>query len=252
MNVECPSGLKGVIRKLKVKEENFLADRKKLRGGVAINEVLGGIWQQTDSPGPYVLENGADPNWAKVLVGDQLFTVVQMRIATYGKDFPFRTQCSNDNCGASFDWEIDLAEIPVRKLSDESKAIFKNGNRFETTIDGRKIQFRLLLAGEAQRGVLNARRNESDKFVTAALRLQVISVEGIGKARKELDAFIDDLDSDFADELREAFDNAGCGLETEIEVECPDCNGISEVEIPFAGDKRFFSRRRKQVTRNSS
>ena len=129
MNVECPSGLKGAIRKLKVREENFLADRKKLRSGVAINGVLGGVWEQTENPGPYALEDGADPDWGKVLVGDQLFAVVQMRIKTYGEIFPFRTQCGNANCGATFEWEIDLTKIPVRKLNDESKAIFQNGNK---------------------------------------------------------------------------------------------------------------------------
>lgn len=251
MNVECPSGLKGVIRKLKVREENALADRKKLRSGAAVNEALAGVWLSTDDPGPYALKSGANPNWNKILVGDQLFAMIQMRIKTYGKDFVFRTQC-HMACGAPFEWEIDLETLPVQKLSEESKANFQNGNRFEITLSGKKIWFKLLTAGEAQRGVLNARRDQPDRFVTAALRLQILEVEGVGKKRSELEAFIDDLDSDVADELRDAFDAAGCGLETTIEVECPVCGAFGEIEIPFVGDKGFFSRRRKSMPQNSS
>lgn len=250
MNVECPSGLKGAIRKLKVREENLLANRKKLRNGVAINEALGGVWIQTDDPGPYQIEDGKALDWSKVLVGDQLFAMIQMRIATYGREFVFRTQCGR--CGKPFDWEIDLAEIPVQKLSPESEAIFKNGNRFEVEIAGRKITFKLLLSGEAQRGLINAREHEADKMVTASLRLQIVEVDGISKSRRELDAFIDDLDSDQADDLRAAFDNAGCGVVTSVEVECPLCGGFSEVEIPFVGDKGFFSRKANRESKNSS
>lgn len=253
MQVECPSGLRGTIRKLKVREENLLADRKKLRSGAAINEALGGVWQSTDDPGPYALEQGVNPNWNDVLVGDQLYAMIQMRIATYGKDFAFRTQCTNLGCGSPFEWEIDLEKIPVQRLSEKSKVIFQGGNRYEVTLEsGPRIWFKLLTSGEAQRGILNARRDSPDRFVTVALRLQILEVEGVGKKRSELEAFIDDLDADLADELRAAFDAAGCGLETTIDIECPTCGAIGEIEIPFAGDRGFFSRRRRPTSQNSS
>ena len=251
MLVSCPSGLTGEIRKLKVLEENLLADRKKLRNGSAIAGALAGIWQRTESPGPYTPKPDGGIDWGQTLVGDHLYATISMRIATYGPSFTFRTQCTNMSCRAPFDWEIDLKKIPVQKLSDESLALFTNGNRFEAALaDERKVYFKLLIASEAQRGLNWIRRDQADHMVTASLRLQIIEIAGGEK--KEINDFLDNLDSDQADKLRAAFDAAGCGLETTAEIECPDCGCIDEVEIPFAGDRGFFSPRKKKARSNSS
>jgi hypothetical protein len=33
--------------------------------------------------------------------------------------------------------------------------------------------------------------------------------------------------------LRTAFDEVDCGVETTIEVECPECLGVQSVDLPF-------------------
>ena len=43
------------------------------------------------------------------------------------------------------------------------------------------------------------------------------------------------LDADF---LVDEFDRVDCGVDTTIEVECPECFAVQEVELPF--EKTFF------------
>jgi hypothetical protein len=45
--------------------------------------------------------------------------------------------------------------------------------------------------------------------------------------------FLEELDVADAEHLRAAFDEVDCGVETTIEVECPECLGVQDVELPF-------------------
>jgi len=242
MQITCPSGLAGEIRKLKVKEENLLADVKKMRSGVGLNDVLRSIWTATHDSGPYKLDDGEPPDFNKVLMGDHFYATVYMRVASIGPEYAFKTQCTNQFCRQPFEWELDLTKLPVQKLSDESRKIFTTDNRFEAVVPstGTKVWFKLLLS-DAQQRFNKARREQAHRMATMAMRMQLIEVEGVDK--RKLNDWIDDLDTDDASALREAFDAAGCGIETTIEVECPSCDQIFEIELPLGG-RDFFSRRK--------
>ncbi len=239
MLITCPSGLSGEIRKYKVREENMLADAKKARSGNVLTDVLSSIWTKTVDPGPYELVDGK-VDWSKVLMGDHLFTTVQMRMMTKGSVYLFRPQCSA--CRHKFDWEVELGKLPVQRLSDESSRIFTSGNRFETTLGDTKIWFKLLQADAQERYLVN-RKEYPKEQASAALLMQILEVEGVNKA--QLSGWVVNLDSDLADELRASFDEVGCGIETEIEVECPVCDNIDEIDLPF-DPRRYFAPLRKK------
>jgi len=240
--ITCPSGLSGVIRKLKVKEENILSDTRQARNGSGLNKVLASIWEETTAVGPYPIPDGGRPNWSRVLVGDHFYAVMQMRIATYGKDFAFRQQCVNPLCKQQFEWEVPLDKLELKKLSEESERIYKDGNRFETTLNGTRVHFKLLTA-DVQKAHTRIRAEKRDQLATESMLLQIIEVEGVEK--KQLRSWIENLDSDQAQELREEFDRAGCGIETTIDVECPHCDFQFDTELPV-GSQNFFSRSKKR------
>ena len=50
--------------------------------------------------------------------------------------------------------------------------------------------------------------------------------------------FIEELTMRDADFLVDEFDRVDCGVDTAIEIECPDCYGLQEIELPF--DQGFF------------
>ena len=120
--IECPSGLRGQIRGLKVKELNILADRRLAKSGRQFDQILAGCWLETIEHGPYVPgEQSLD--WSKVLQGDRFYAMLKIRAVSLGADYAFAVVCQNAACGHRFEWEVCLDELPSwkrRRLSSES------------------------------------------------------------------------------------------------------------------------------------
>lgn len=234
--IVCPSGLAGRIRSLRVREERILADRQLARRGEQIDKLLAACWEETIDPGPYDFA-GAAPNWSKVLQGDRFFALIHVRVATYGPQYSFSVNCAHPACRARIDWQLDLNELPVKKLAEESRETFLTTNRFETVLpdSARKVVFRLL-TGEDERKLGRRREGDGAAALSALLAARVVEVEGIeGVERKR---FLEELSFADADFLIDDFDRVDCGVDTTIEVECQECLGTQDVELPF--DQGFF------------
>jgi hypothetical protein len=231
----CPSGLAGEIRGLRGKEGKLLSDRAGARAGATFEKILAGCWLTTTDPGLYELPASGELDWGKVLVADRFYTLLQIRALTFGNDYTFATQCESPACRQRFEWAVNLQELPVVALSEASKAAFRTGNRFETVLprDGRKVWFRLL-TGADELKVTHALKAHRDGALLAALALRVVEVEGVSDKRK----FLDDIEMADAAALLDQFDAADGGVETAIEVECPDCLTIQDIELPFG--RSFF------------
>ena len=234
--ITCPSGLTGRIRGMKVREERVLADRKLAKSGGQVDALLGACWEETVEPGPYDFGE-KDIDWGAVLQGDRFFALLQVRALTYGPTYAFALGCQNDACRSRFEWELDLTELPVRPLSDESRTAFTDGNRFETTLPdaGVRLWFRLF-TGADERKLPQLRKNAGDRILSAMLGWRVVEVEGVSPKDKR--RFLEDLSMRDADFLVDEFDRVDCGVDTAIEVECPECFSVQEVELPF--DRAFF------------
>ncbi len=242
----CPSGLAGEIRGLKGKEGKLLADRSAARAGSTFDKLLSACWLQTTDPGIYELPEGAPLDWTKVLVGDRFYTLLQVRSLTFGDEYAFTVQCSNAGCRERFEWELLLKDLPIRPLSEAAKAAFKAGNRFETQLprDGRRVWFRLMTGADEARAA-TALKAGRDGMLLTGLALRIVEIEGVPE--KEKRAFLDDMEMADAAALLDKFDEADGGVETAIEVECPSCMGVQEVQLPF--ERGFFLPRAKERTR---
>lgn len=234
--ITCPSGLVGRIRGMKAREERVLADRKLARSGAQLEQILAACWEETLDPGPY--DFGEQPiDWGKVLQGDRFFAMLQIRILSYGPEYAFSVPCENRGCRARIEWELDLRDLPVRTLSGESRAAFLNGNRFEAVLPdaGRKVVFRLL-TGADERRMTALRRAAGERPITTLLGFRLESIDGVEPRDKQ--RFIEDLGMADVTFLLGEFDRVDCGVDTEIEVECPECFGTTRIELPF--EKGFF------------
>ncbi len=247
--ITCPSGLTGRVRGMKVREERVLADRKLAKSGGQIDELLGSCWEETLDPGPYTFGEGGKVDWGKVLQGDRFFALLMVRALTYGPEYAFGVSCRNDACRARIDWEVELTKLPVRPLAEESRAAFVGGNRFETTLPdaGKRVRFRLL-TGEDERKLPALQRSAPDKLLSAVLAYRVLDVDGVdAKAKRQ---FLEDLTLRDADFLVDEFDRVDCGVDTTIEIECPECFGTQDVDLPF--DKGFFLPGRDRTARRKA
>jgi hypothetical protein len=236
-HIVCPSGLAGEIRGLKGKEGKLLSDRSSARAGATFEKILAGCWLTTTDPGLYELSGDGTLNWAKVLVADRFYALLQIRAQTFGNDYAFSVQCTTTSCRERFEWTLNLQELPVVRLTDAAKAAFRAGNRFETTLprDGRKVWFRLMTGADEVRAasVLKAGREAT---LLTALGLRIVEIEGVPDQERR--RFLDDIEMADATALLDQFDETDGGVETAIEVECPACLGIQDVQLPF--ERGFF------------
>ena len=178
--ITCPSGLTGRIRGMKVREERVLADRKLAKQGGQMDQLLASCWEETLDPGHYDFGDTAKPDWGKVLQGDRFFALLMIRALTYGPEYAFGVGCQNGACRERIEWEVDLTQLPVRCLSDESRAAFLAGNRSETTLPdaGKRVVFRLL-TGEDERKLPALQRAAPDRLLSAVLAYRVAEIEGV-------------------------------------------------------------------------
>lgn len=137
LEIEAPSGLKGRIRNLTGRDGRYLSDREVQRQGTLVEHILSNCWLETIDHGVYDAKR-EQPRWSDVLQGDRTFILIQIRIATHGPTYPFKAQCANESCRKRrFEWEIDLDELPVRKLPEAARAKLASGeNRFEVRVPG--------------------------------------------------------------------------------------------------------------------
>jgi hypothetical protein len=242
----CPSGLSGEIRGLKGKEGKLLADRGAARAGSTFEKLLAGCWLQTLDPGLYDVPDGAPLDWSKVLVADRFYTLLQIRSLTFGDEYAFSVQCKSAGCRERFEWELSLADLPVRALSETSRAAFKDGNRFEARLprDGRRVWFRLMTGADEARAAV-ALKNARDGMLLTALAIRIVEIEGV--ADKDRRAFLEEMEMADATALLDTFEEVDGGVETTLEVECPHCFGVQEVELPF--ERGFFLPRAKEKPR---
>ncbi len=229
-----PSGLRGRIRGMKVREERVLADRKLAKSGGQLDELLKSCWEETVETGPYQFGD-KDTDWGAVLQGDRFFALLSIRALTYGPEYAFAVSCRA--CRARIEWEVDLTKLPVRPLSPESRAALVAGNRFGATLPdaGKRVTFKLL-TGDDERKLPALQRASPDRLLSAVLGYRVLDIDGVDPKNKR--QFLEDLTLRDADFLVDEFDRVDCGVDTTIEVECPECREVQEVELPF--DSAFF------------
>jgi len=243
--IVCPSGLSGRIRGLKVREERILADRRLARSGEQVDRLLGACWEETVDPGPYDFGE-KDIDWGLVLQGDRFFALLQIRALTYGPEYAFSVGCQNSACRARIEWELDLGDLPVRGLSDESRAAFVDGNRLETLLPDAGVRVWFGLAtGEIERRLPRLKRGAGDRVLSSMLALRVHEIEGVEARDKR--RFIEELSMRDADFLVDEFDRVDCGVDTNIEIECPECFSVQEVDLPF--EQTFFMPGRARASR---
>ena len=244
--ITCPSGLACTVRGLKTKEADILASSQGAKQMPAtLNKILTACVESIEDTGPYK----APINWDAVLAGDRIYLLLMIRKATLGPKYLFKAQCGGSSCNNRFEWEVDLNDLPIIQFTPEQRAAFVSGNRFETTLDDGTAVFFRLPTGADEKKAIALKAQHKDSLVTLALRMRIAEIDGV--ASQDMRKFVENMGLGEANNLIEKFDEVDCGVETTIEIECPECYSESDVTLPF--DRAFFfpsqqSRQRKRRT----
>lgn len=233
--IVCPSGMSGLIRGLTGKSMRLLSDKQAQRAGLMMDKILDDCWQETEDPGPYEssmrhvkVEDKVvqKPDWSKVLIGDRIYTLLQIRSKSFGPVFSFKVQCPNTSCRARFDYDLNLDEMTVKSLSAEDRTAFADGNRLLGALpDGRQFWFRLLTGAD------EAKLARANADYLSATKSRIYEIEGLSDQGKN--QYFDDGDISNTYDVIAEMDRRDCGVDTDIESECPDCQEAIDIKIPF-------------------
>lgn len=228
--IECPSGLVVSQRKILIRDQKVLTDKKLIRSGGVVDALLGACCTQLHSPGIYPFTDTV--RWPEVLQGDRLFALVRLRALTHGEHYEFKTVCPA--CGGRFDYRLNLSrDLRVKILPDSSRETLRAGGVFSAEVDGVNLGFKLLTGLEESR-LQQLLRGVGDEKMSASLSQRIVSIQGVEPRNKK--AWLEDQDLGFLARVMAAFEEADCGVDNEVEIECPLCQAEVDITVPFAGD----------------
>ena len=233
-----------------MREEKILADRQLAKSGQQMNALLAACWQETLDPGPYTFGHAA-PDWDAVLQGDRFFILLKVRTLTYGETYDFSVDCSSEQCGRRIAWSLSLDDLPVRELPGASRAALAANTPLQATLPGcgKQVNFRLG-TGAHERQLAALRERQPHRVLSAKLAQRIVEVEGI--APGDTRAFLEDLSMRDANFLLSHFETVDCGVETAIEIECPHCLRVQDLDLPLEAGFLWPSKQKAAYSRTAT
>lgn len=242
--IVCPSGLTGEIRNLKAKEMSILADpanRQMARGkgkgdrSNPLDAIYANVWLSTQDAGPYKLDEKGQLNWSKVLLADRFFILLQVRDLTWGA-YEFKVKCKNTDCPRHkkpFLWDLDLSALQTKSLPDASfKKVAAGDFVFDLEVAGKKCKFRLMTGRDEVNAPTLADDVPTSKKLLAVMATRLFEVEGIEDDEDRVD-WVGELDIPDLLEANKAMEAVDGGVETRTKVECPECEEVFTIDVPF-------------------
>jgi hypothetical protein len=232
--VECPSGLKVMVREFLVKDEDLLADQKAIKRGIASTKLLSSITTSMEDPGPYDFEDKVD--WSKTLLGDRMVVFLFNRVATWGEFMDLRLTCPA--CGATSEVEVNLEDLEIKPLPESGFNHIKTGDPITVTLpsSGTKVGFRLLVGNDEQR-VAKLQKNNQASMSSAYLRYRIVDIDGV--SRPTWKSWLQELSARDAAFLRAEFDSHDGGIEHGYDFDCPSCGQDWHDDVKFGSDFLF-------------
>lgn len=245
--VNCPTGLRGRMRGMIVRDEGLLTDPKVMREGLIVSRMLQACWLETLDPGPYVGANG-QPDWDRVLRADRFYAFLMLRVESRGAIYEFRTTCDSQGCQRPIDMALDLSELPVRKFEPDQLGRIRTDTPFQaTTLSGVRVQFRMLTGADERRiATLPSSHNQT----ALMLAMRIVEVDGVGRHPGAIGKWVEELDGLEADDLRDRIDAEEAGVDTTFDISCDTCgNVMRRLFLPIEASFFFV---RKRLTRSPS
>jgi hypothetical protein len=253
--VECPSGLCGYVRGLKISELDDFANMETVRSRKIGDKVLGVCWTRTESVPPCYPELRekfeSDPesfklDWKDVLVCDRFYTMTKIREAGGPNAFEYdaKFRCSGQSgCGEHFDRRVDLKQLPVFDLPEESADLLARGeNAFSFLLDeNTRVHHKLLFSRDLDK-LESRKRMTKGEQATTTLMARLLMVEQLvdGEWKKiesgDLRRWVRDLPAGAWFKIQQELDEVDGGVDTEVELVCPHCGNRMEQDLPFGLD----------------
>lgn len=256
MLITCPSGLSFKARRWILNDHKILRDPKLLNSGRFLIEMISTVDQGVVECGPYnSFAVGKPAQWGKVVLGDILYALLQVRVATLA-ELDFGLSCGQ--CNAKVDLTVDLAQIKTTPMHEKAKQHLETGIPIKCQVtlhDGMTLvmELRMLLGEDLPKWMLMQKHDKLLKDDAQRL-LQVHSITPAGKEPitqfDQIKEFYYQQDWSFQTELDSLIDLFGGGVDTTVDFTCDSCGTEGKTALPFS--EEFFNPRRKTKGPSSS
>ncbi len=250
--VTCPSGMIVTVRGMKAREMAVLQDRKLAKNGQLIDKLLAACIESTQDFGPYEVAPSGLVSLDDMLLGDKFFALINIRAQTFGSSITLNLDCANGDCGKPYDLAVNLDELPIKSLSPEAAQSFRTGTPLVCKVPstGAAVRYRLAVGRDEK---LAARARDDENPALAIVACRIVEIEGV-ETKEEFAAravrlaqasgnadrvqkfsgirgFLDDLPMGDFFALAEAMESQDCGVNTEIEAQCPECDHVQSERL---------------------
>lgn len=212
------------VREITGHEEDMLANPK-IKGAKKINDLIASCVERVGT----ITDKGL---LSKVVmdmtVGDRLFCIFAIRRVTVGDDYLFETACKSCNSRTKF--TVDLSDLEVKKMEDPYKREFTC-----TLPDSKKVVVFKPMTGRGEEQLERLNKKKTDSLsLSILMRVQTIDGERPNMATvKNLGL----RDRGF---MRDRFEECEGGVDTEVELDCPECYTEFKEDLDVGQASFFF------------
>lgn len=256
--ITMPSGMTGSFRRLKLSDQDDLADAlrpdapKKLKDSVT-EKMLQECWISIDKPGPYAAKI-SQPHILPIkpmLSGDRMYYLLKLRNKSWGSVVTVKVRCA---CGERITQGIDLDELPVYPYPEETlKAYMEDGELSTVLPYSKRTVWWRPLTGEMEKSFKRLHKIAPGRTATEALAIRITRISGFDpetrldeETNEDLRGWLREMDVQDSDALGEAMMEAEGEIETLVDIPCPECYQDVMVDVKDATDFFGPSRRRRK------
>lgn len=221
------------VREITGHEEDMLT-AKNIGGGKKITQLIANCLERL---GP-ITEKTALMHAARgMTIGDRVFLMMAIRRVTLGDDFPFEKAC--EHCEAKSIYMVDLSTLETVKMKDPMKRVHD-----VTLPSGKTARFHVM-TGKDEEDL--AKVPVQDSLSMALL----VRLDLVDDKPANLDT-VKSLGMKDRHAMREAFEAVEGGMETAVDLDCPDCGESFKAELEVGQTGFFFPSRVRKNSKPST
>ncbi len=217
------------VKAMTAREEDILTSQAYLKEGTVITELIRSC----------VTDKTVDPD--ELINGDRVALMVGIRVTGYGPEYKASASCAH--CGKTNDLDVNLAGLPIKRLSIKPVKDGENAFEFQLPVTKKKVVFKFLTnKDEKERETIS--KNQSKLFntktgtaVTSFLEHSILSVDGKTDKLK-IRHFIHNMPAYDSRSLRRFINENEPGMDMTWNFSCSECGEDNDTSLPITAE--FF------------
>lgn len=224
------------VREMSGREEDLLSDRKKLKNGSSLGQVMANcciLIMQQDEKGTETRLEITPELTQKLTQADRFFILLKLRQVTHGDEYKFDLTCPN--CEKRNAATIALSSLPIKKMPTPFQRHYDIEVPSMSSDGIDNVTFKIT-TGEDEIKMQKMLEQNPDKLASINLAARIVSVNG--ETIRPLQ-YLQALPARILDKIRAKTQEVEGGVDTKLhDMECVSCRSGIVVDLPL--QESFF------------